>query len=75
VWLRTDGATSATYNGASNTSSGFFSIAADAAGNLEAAKAIADANTVTPVCAADASSQVSIVRSGFRLDRTINKFV
>jgi hypothetical protein len=75
VWLRTDGATSATYNGAPNTAYGFYSIAEDAAGNLEAAKTIADATTVTPVCSADVSSQVSIVRSGFRLDRTINKFV
>lgn len=75
VWLRTDGATSATYNGTPNTAYGFYSIAEDAAGNFEAAKTIADATTVTPVCAADVSSQVSIVRSGFRLDHTINKFV
>ncbi|HEV3197908.1 MAG TPA: SBBP repeat-containing protein [Bryobacteraceae bacterium] len=75
VWLRTDGATSATYNGAPNTSYGFYSIAVDAAGNGEAAKTLADATTVTPVCAADVSAQVSIARSGFRLDRTINKFV
>lgn len=75
LWLRNTSATSATYSGVPNTPYGFYSIAVDAAGNVEAAKTIADATTVTPVCSADVSSKVSIVRSGFRLDRTINKFV
>ena len=49
LWQENTSATSASYSGAPNTSYGFYSIADDNAGNLEAAKTVAEASTVTPV--------------------------
>lgn len=77
-WLTNTTATQSTYTGIVGHTYGFYSIARDLAGNTEAAKTTAEATTtVAPqtACASDATTQFTIVRSGFRFNNATRRFL
>ncbi len=77
-WLTNVTQTSAIYAGTPGHSYGFFVIARDLVGNTEAAKKAAEATTTVPLnpsCASDYSGQIAVTQSGFRFDRSTQKFL
>ena len=63
--------TQSSYQGTIGHTYSFYSVATDQAGNREPGKSVAEAATVVngaAVCAADVTSQYTVVRGGFRRD-------
>jgi CSLREA domain-containing protein len=73
-WQPQTTALQATYPGAPGHSYRFYSIAEDAVLNAEPSKTVADATTAIPSCAADATPQFTVVRSGFHLNTTTHQY-
>ena len=75
-WLTQIAATSATYAGQQGHNYGFYSIARDLAGNFEPSKTSAEASTTAGAsCSAVVTAQVTVVRSGFRLNNATGRFL
>ena len=77
-WLDGTVATSASYQGQTGHSYGFFSIGTDLVGNTEPLKTVAEATThvgPTSGCATDISNQLQITRSGYGFNFTTQRFV
>lgn len=77
-WLTNTSSTQGIYTGLAGHTYGFYTIAADAVGNVEGAKTTAEATTTvqgSSSCATDISPQLTISRGGFRFDHTTNSFV
>jgi uncharacterized repeat protein (TIGR01451 family) len=68
AWQTNTTASSATFTGQVGHTYGFYSIARDLVGNVEAAKTAAEATTLVasgPQCASDVSGSTSVTRSGY----------
>jgi TolB protein len=65
AFLTNTSTASATFNGQMGHTYGFYSIARDLAGNVEAAKSHSDSSTSIPSCAIDMTSSVRMTPSGF----------
>ena len=75
-WLSHVSATHATFIGAIGHTYRFYSIARDLTGNIENAKTTGEATTTVVVpCAANTSSNVTVTRSGFRLNLAAQRYV
>ena len=66
--------TSATFTGTPGHTYGFFSIAHDAAGNVEGSKAVAEATTTVPAGLTDVTDQVKVTGSGLIYNRAKKTF-
>lgn len=77
AWISNSTLTQSAYRGVNGHSYRFYSVARDAAGNVEGTKTAAEATTVVNTgagCASDVSSQFTISRSGFRLNNATKRF-
>lgn len=77
-WLTNTTLTTAMYHGIAGHTYSFYVNGRDLTGNVEAAKAVAEASTTvaaTPTCVANFSDQIAVTQGGFRYNNATKQFV